>query len=219
MNKIKITFYKHILDKMDFDKVKLYKKPCVIVISGMPGSGKSTLSRELSKQLEIYLLSQDYIRSYYCINIEKYSEDKRLYIDSLAKKCNIQRLIKLLYNRIPFVLDTDINTKKIYDQLKLICMIFRYKLIKIKINSKDEDNIQRILNRTTGFNCVYENIIGDNVNYSTSYTQEDYYDIKKRKVPKLDNVLFDYILDNYGSNIEFLNNIDDIIQDIKIKKL
>ena len=219
MNKTEIIFYKEILDRMDFNKIKLYKNPCIITMSGMAGSGKTTLAKELSKQLNIYLLSQDFIRNYYCTNIEEYNEDKRLYIDSIVKKCNAQRLIKLLYRRIPFVIDGNINTKEKFDQLKLICLILKYKLIKIKINSNDEDNIKRIISRPIGLTNIDERIIGDNVNYSTHYTEKEYYEIKKRKIPKLEDVEFDYILNNYNSSTEFLSDINDVILDIKNKKL
>ena len=40
----------------EISKVIKYKNPCVIALSGYPGSGKTEIARTLSKELGIFLL-------------------------------------------------------------------------------------------------------------------------------------------------------------------
>ena len=56
---------KKFLKEMNFDNVKKYKKPCLITLSGLPGSGKTYVAKELSKNLGIFVLSNDYVRNYF----------------------------------------------------------------------------------------------------------------------------------------------------------
>lgn len=212
-------YEKQIINEMNYNDSIKYNNPYIIALSGMSGSGKTFLSQQLSRKLKIFLLSQDYVRNYYCTNIKEYNEKYRLYIDYIVKKCNLKRFLILSANRISLVLDGNINSKKQYEFLMLLCKILKYDLIKIKINSNDEDNITRIINRNTNFNKIDETIIGDKNNYNTKYTAKEYYKIKNRKTENLKDVLFDYTINNYNSETSYIKEIDDVINNIKKIKL
>ena len=88
-------------------KVIKFKKPCLIALSGYPGSGKTDIARTLSKELGIFLLSNDYVRNYYYQFTKDYSEEKRLEIESKVSSINSLRLKMLLGTRTSFVFDRD----------------------------------------------------------------------------------------------------------------
>lgn len=208
---------KKILDEMYFDSASFYSNPAIIVLSGMAGSGKTLLAKEICKDLNIFLLSQDYLRVMYCRNVLDYSEENRLLIDSFVKKYNIKRLLKLLRHRVSFLLDCDLNDKRYYEILKILVLLFRYDLIKIRIHSNDDDNIRRISARNTlNFNYNY---CGDNSNYDTTYSAKDYYDIKERKRVNLDGINFDYELFNTSTKEDYLKNIKEVSLEIEKRLL
>src|SRR5574344_2848562 len=107
---------KDLLKEMNEEKKKVtkYKKPVMILLSGIPGSGKSTFAREASRTLGIYNLSNDYVRNYYYLQsrAESHSENKRVRIEDLVHKINKQRMIKLLGSHTSFVFDSDVNSLK-----------------------------------------------------------------------------------------------------------
>ena len=53
------------IEELDTSKVERMKKPFVVVIFGLPGSGKTHVSQILAKELGVYLLSGDYVRLHY----------------------------------------------------------------------------------------------------------------------------------------------------------
>lgn len=69
-------------------------------------------------------------------------------------------------------------------------------LIKIKVNSNDEDNLNRIATRVMDYSKIYDGVIGDKVEYLSSYPEEVYYQIKNRKPQLLPDDFFDYIVDS-----------------------
>jgi len=197
----------------EIKKVKKYEEPFIIMLSGLPGSGKTYLSQELSRKLKIYLLSTDYVRNYYYQSITEYTEDNRLSIEEKVKEINEEKLNTLVDNNISFVLDRWQTDLGIYEQHKFD----KYKKILIKIVSQDDiTNIKRIQNRKKiDFTKEDDTIIGDNVMYSSPYPAEVYYEIKNRKIVNIPEESYDFIIENQGSIEEYNVNIENLIEQIK----
>ena len=202
---------KKFLKEMNFDNVKKYKKPCLITLSGLPGSGKTYVAKELSKDLGIFVLSNDYVRNYF------YKYESGMSFEQIQKnvdKINKERLLKIILNRKSFVFDADLNTCEKFQRFIKISDMFNYELIKIKLNSNDDNNIDRILKRVMDYDMFDYNVIGDNVHYSSSYDRDTYYDIKSRKPQYIDDNYFDYVIDNFGTKEELKCKINEISTDI-----
>lgn len=209
---------KNFIDEMNIENAVKLDKPYVVLLSGLPGSGKSFLAKQLSKRLKIFLLSSDYIRNYYYQFTDDYSEEKRREIEEKVLKINEQRLIKLIENKVPFVFDKDFNKEKSINKFILDYHINDYfEIIKIKVNSSDEHNIERIQHRKMDYKKIDSDIIGDNTSYHSSYSKEVYYEIKERKPQELANNYFDYVIDNNTTIEEFEKQIVSLINDIKKK--
>ena len=200
----------------EIDRAEKYDKPFIIIISGNPGSGKTLLAWTLSKYLKIVCLSNDYIRNKIYQNVILKNEETRLEVEKLVKDTANKRLEKLFSLRTSFVYDMNVNNKKQLDEWIKYARENNYLLIKIKINSKDIDNIKRIEKRTLDYNKKDSSVIGDNTFYSNNFEEEEYYKIKARKPLELSENDFDYIIDN---DEKYLDNILDLIEDIKLKVL
>ena len=197
----------------EIKKVTQYDKPFIVTFSGLPECGKTTIARELSKDLGIFLLSNDYVRNYFYQSTEEYNEEVRKEIERKVKKINLYRLKKLLMTRTSFVYDRDFNTEEQYKRLDMFRKFARMNLIKIKVNSTDEGNLERIKNRDMDYNKIYEGVIGDKVEYLSTYPEEEYYEIKSRKPQMLSDEFFDYVID--GENIDIKTLEKSIRQQIK----
>lgn len=196
---------KNFIREMNIKCATKYKNPAIITLSGLPGSGKTTVAKELSKCFGLFVLSNDYIRNYYFVKFED-DQEKQLKIPRIVARINKERLIKLLINRRSLIIDANLNTLKSIKKFEKIASLFKYSVIKIKIDSKnDEENIRRIENRVMNYNYKDANVIGDNVNYSASYDQDMYFQIKKGKPEMLEPAYFDFIIEN-NSDLEKLNN-------------
>lgn len=200
----------------EIDRAEKYDKPFIIIISGNPGSGKTLLAWNLSKYLKIVCLSNDYIRNKIYQNVILKNEETRLEVEKLVKDTANKRLEKLFSLRTSFVYDMNVNNKKQLDEWIKYARENNYLLIKIKINSKDIDNIKRIEKRTLDYNKKDSSVIGDNTFYSNNFEEEEYYKIKARKPLELSENAFDYII---GNDEKYLDNILDLIEDIKLKVL
>lgn len=209
-----LTTHRSILGEMNFDGVLQYNQPFIVSFSGLPGSGKTEMSRFLSRDLRIFLLSNDYVRNYYYTILKQYCKNARINYEMATKIMNEQRLLILLANHIPFVFDSGINDISHYRSFENISRIFKYELIKIRINSNDEDNITRISKRNFDLDEFDDTIIGDGYAYSFPYDSDEYYRIKKRKSENLNGVNFDYTIDNYGTKEEFDEQAKSISSDI-----
>ena len=203
----------------EIDRAEKYDKPFIIIISGNPGSGKTLLAWNLSKYLKIVCLSNDYIRNKIYQNVILKNEETRLEVEKLVKDTANKRLEKLFSLRTSFVYDMNVNNKNQLDEWIKYARENNYQLIKIKINSKDIDNIKRIEKRTLDYNKKDNFVIGDNVFYGNSFKEEEYFKIKARKPIELTNNDFDYIVDNNMSKEEYLEKIINIVEDIKLKML
>jgi len=197
--------------------VAKYKRPLIITMSGAPGSGKTYVARQLSKQLNIYLLSNDYVRNFFYQDVNDYSEEKRIEVQKKVESIQIKRLLKLLLTRTSFVFDRDCNTLKDFEKISKYIKLMNYKLIKIKINSNDSDNIDRISRRVTNYDYIIEGVIGDNVEYSTAFDETEYYQIQQRKPQTISDDYFDYVINNSKGLSEFDESINAVIEDIKVK--
>lgn len=197
----------------EIKKVTKYNKPFIITFSGLPECGKTTIARELSKDLGIFLLSNDYIRNYFYQFTREYNEEVRKEIERKVKKINLYRLKKLLMSRTSFVYDRDFNTEEQYKRLDMIRKFARMNLVKIKVNSTDEGNLERIKNRNMDYNKIYKGVIGDKVEYLSSFPEDEYYEIKSRKPQMLSDDFFDYVID--GENIDIKTLEKSIIQQIR----
>ena len=200
----------------EIDRAEKYDKPFRIISSGNPGSGKTLLAWTLSKDINIGCRSNDYIRNKIYQNVILKNEETRLEVEKLVKDTANKRLEKLFSLRTSFVYDMNVNNKKQLDEWIKYARENNYLLIKIKINSKDIDNIKRIEKRTLDYNKKDSSVIGDNTFYSNNFEEEEYYKIKARKPLELSENDFDYIIDN---DEKYLDNILDLIEDIKLKVL
>lgn len=102
---------KNFVKEMDIKKTIKYENPTIITLSGLPGSGKTTIARKLSKRFGLFILSNDYIRNYYFI---KFADDleKKKKIPMLVARINKKRLARLLINRRSLIIDADLNTQE-----------------------------------------------------------------------------------------------------------
>ncbi len=207
----------HFLREMnlEFDKCHKYRRPGFITLSGNPGSGKTLCSQELSRELGIYLLSNDYIRSYYnCM------DDLTINVEQKVSYINRKRFIKLLLNRISFVMDSNNHNIDTLNKLRKLAYLLNYEFISIRlISQNDQENIQRISKRIMDLDNKIFGVIGDNSFYSTSYTEKEYYNIVSTKPIYIPNYYFDYIIYNQSTEENFLRNIHEVIDDISSKKL
>lgn len=60
-----------------------------------------------------------------------------------------------------------------------------------------------------------DNVIGDNVFYASSFSEEVYWQIKKRKEITLDDCWFDFVINRTDDNEKFEKDMDDVVKKIK----
>ncbi len=210
---------KNFIKEMNLKDVKNYKRPQMVLLSGYPGTGKTHLAKKMSRKYKFFLLSNDYIRSYF--HVHKNEIKSEALIPSMVLKINKLRLMKLLLRRKSFVLDMDLNSIHELRKFKMISTLFLYDLTMFSLESKDEQNIERIGKRVVDFNIKDNAVVGDNVCYSSPFNSSCYYSIKRRKPRFIDDSNFDYKIKNYGSLKEFNTSIDNVLEDydLKVKRL
>ena len=182
--------------KEEVKKTISYDRPFIVTFSGLPECGKTEIARELSKDLKIYLFSNDYVRNYFYQFTTDYSEENRKKIEQQVRRINLYRITKWLLTGTSFAYDKDFNTEEQFKILQIAKKIRNMDLIKIKVNSNDEDNLNRIAARVMDYSKIYDGVIGDKVEYLSSYSEEVYYQIKNRKPQLLPDDFFDYIVDS-----------------------
>lgn len=179
-------------------KVIKYKKPCIVALSGYPFCGKTPVARTLSKELGIFLLSNDYVRNYYYQFTKDYSEEKRLEIEKKVSKINNFRLQKLLSTRTSFVFDRDFNLESDFTKFEKLSKLLRMQLIKIKVKATDAHNLEELKKAVMDYDKIYPLVIGDKVEYQSPFDEETYYQIKERKPHNLPDEFYDFVIDNDG---------------------
>ncbi len=210
------------INEMDTSRVTRYVKPPLITLSGAPGSGKTELARELSRQLGVFLLSNDYVRNAYLktVSSDLNSEEERLRIQSYIKRINLERMLKLLIGRVPFVYDADLNTFRDNKKFELLAKFFRFELIRIRLSSSgDKENLRRIQGRVLDLEDRDMSVIGDNMRYSGPYDESAYNQILLRKPDILSTTFFDYHIFNIKDLDFFLEQINAVVEDINTMRL
>ncbi len=207
---------KESIRKIQLHNIEKYQVPCFITMTGQSGAGKTLLAQQLSRELKIFLLSNDYVRTYY---LQCQKMKNRRQIEREVLKINSERLMKLMINRASFVLDRDFNHQRELILSSKLAKICGYIPIHIKINSCDEDNIRRIQSRKVNYQQKDFTIIGDNTAYSSPFSEEQYFEITKTKPRMIEDFPFDYVLNNEGTEEQFVEKASQIAKEIKQEKL
>lgn len=105
----------------------------------------------MSRELSIYLLSNDYVRNYYYQLAEDTSEETRLDIQDKVSEVNNERLKFLISHRISFVYDYNVNNIDCYEEIHKKLHNNSVKQIKIRIHSDDNYNIKSIHDGKTDY--------------------------------------------------------------------
>jgi adenylate kinase family enzyme len=208
------------VNKFVLDKTVKYKIPCVITLSGLPGSGKTTCAKVLSKNLKVFIISNDFIRHKYMDKEKEIDDKERKKVEIKILLLKFKRILNLYFNKSSFVLDKDANSIDKFKMFELLNKLFKYQMIKIKINSTDDSkNLDRIKNRLNNNISLNEGVIGDNIDYKHCYSPKTYYEIKSRKPQLLEDDFFDYVITNDGDFETYLSNLEEICEDILVKKM
>ncbi len=210
---------KNFVEEMEREavRVKEYIPPIAILITADAGAGKFELARKLSRELSVYLLSNDYIRNYYYQLAEDTSEKTRLDIQDKVSEVNNERLKFLISHRISFVYDHNVNNIDCYEEIHQKLHNNSFKKFKIRIHSDDNYNIKMIHDRKMDYERKDESVIGDNAFYVSNFSEEVYWQIKQRKEITLDDSWFDYVIYRTDDEEQFKKDIEEVA--IKIKNL
>lgn len=129
-----------------------------ILFIGGPGLGKSTVSKILSKKLNLFIASNDEVRRLFNEN----KDDPKT--KEITANLVIDRLKYLLENRVSHIIDG--NCEFYYNNYKKIYNEYNAKMITIKLVCSEKEVLERLDKRITLF--------GKNDNKSRA-TKEDYY--------------------------------------------
>lgn len=183
-----------------------YQKPFLILLTGNVGSGKSLVSQILSKELNLYLISGDYIRNI----IKKRYPAIDLHSEEVRQTNNIVCLEEMKYcidNKYSIILDRSVSNKK---DLSTITERVDLPIIFIKIVSSEAENIKRVKKRKEENEILIPHY-GHQESKSGVATEEEYNKIKERKVYDLEDSIYDYFIDTNTS----LSNLYEQLTTIK----
>lgn len=172
-----------------------YNKKIIITIAGPIGSGKSTISKRLAKDLNLCVADNDEIR-----RLIKEKEIELPSDSNIIYELAYERIKYLLDNNISFILDCDIT--RMWDKYKDLCNKYNYDIFLIYIECKE--NI--IIKRRTDRDCVGVK------NLSSSL-----------KIIKEDNEIYKNIRNNtnfenmISVKVNTSNNFEDYIEKIESK--
>lgn len=208
---------KNFIEEMEKDvgRVKEYIPPIAILITADAGAGKFQLARKLSSGLAIYLLSNDYVRNYfYQLSTDK-SEDVGLEIQDKVSEVNNERVEFLISHRISFVYDHNIHNMDCYEEIHKKLHNNSFKIFKIRIHSDDNYNIKAIRERKMDYDKKDKAVIGDNVFYASSFSEDVYWQIKKKKNITLNDDWFDFVINRTDDEEKFKKDILDVVEKIR----
>ena len=129
----------------------------------------------------------------------------------LKDSTNMDRFLISVAKSIPFIFDGNDYDRDAYRGLLSFSGTYGCDVIKIKLNSLDEENVDRIKNRIFDPNHKDPNIVGDSGLYGIPYNGN--YEKRKKESFIIADEHSDYIIDNTGS-IEFL---DEQVKEIATK--
>ena len=184
------------------------EKPFCIIISGLPSSGKTHLSIELSKGLVIYLLNSEFVRERYCNSMKDYFDNVFLSTMNQVNIENKERCTILCASRTSFIFDGNSLDHEVYARLLQLLDHFDYERINIRIKSSEEKCKENYSKRKVGSVFVDESVLGDSVFFTPAL-------VWKVNNTDVSDDSFQYIIENYGSIEEYNNNIKELIEQIK----
>lgn len=204
---------KNFIDEMEKEvgRVKEYIPPIAILITANAGAGKFELARKLSRELSIYLLSNDYVRNYFYKTPEDLENDE---IKHKVEEVNDERLSFLISHRISFVYDHNIHNMDCYEEVHKKLHNQGFKVFKIRIRSNDNYNIKAIRERKMDYDKKDLSVIGDYVYYARSYSEDMYWKLKQEKKITLEDDWFDYVIRRDDDEDKFNHDISEIAEKI-----
>lgn len=204
---------KNFIDEMEKEvgRVKEYIPPIAILITANAGAGKFELARKLSRELSIYLLSNDYVRNYFYKIPEDLENDE---IKHKVEEVNDERLLFLISHRISFVYDHNIHNMDRYEEVHKKLHNQGFKVFKIRIRSNDNYNIKAIRERKMDYDKKDLSVIGDYVYYARSYSEDTYWKLKQEKKITLEDDWFDYVIRRDDDEDKFNHDISEVAEKI-----
>ena len=189
---------------------KKYSQPFIISMCGHVGSGKSTISKILSKELSAYIVGGDKIRNIYYLD-ENANHDI-VHINKVVGEVTEKEVRYLLNNNVSIIFDRSVSSKKDLAGLKQACN----NVIAINLISDHKINLGRIAKRREN-NIDIAGCYGDVEQESGVTTEEVYNEILDRKVYDLEENDFDYTIDTTKSIESVIKQAKDIADKIKDK--
>lgn len=197
---------KDFINDVNYEDAKPYNPSFLVTIAAYDGKRKLDFARLTSSKLKTFLLSNDYVRNYYLS--KGFSSSK---VEDLVRNINEQRLKLLKDNKISVVFDANFNNDESYERV----LGDGYQVIKVKIETNDVDNVREITKRNYEPSKVIKGVIGDKYQYESSYDENTYYEIKRRKQINLPDECFYYVIKDYETEEEFNNKAVLVIGDIE----